>query len=269
MPFFNSLQRILGVIFSPFKPVHDFFKPAYDFLMKTLTVWLTLVGLACVIEGGMKFFGLNDTTAKVLSSIGIAVLVSGVSGVLLRSLEYSDIFKREVNDIIYGSTHPEEQKNLIKLFREELNDLIYGIKDPQERKDIINLVKEGILEVTYDAKVLRNRRDLSDLWKTVSETVYVNRFPDISRDIAERIAGEYFPTENDFYYSKFKEDVSIKFLDGHKKYVVAKETITLTIKPVDNLQSVDWVFGIELEKVPSDKVTSYEIKMLKICGEPS
>lgn len=261
MAFMATLRSMLALIFKPFKPL-------YDFIARTIPIWMTLVGIICVVIGGLKFFNIRDDYAKVLEAIGSAILAGGVFGVLLKSFQYSGVFKEELNDVIYGSRHPEKQNNLVEIFKHELQSIISGIEDPEERKNVINVLREVLQDFVFDNKFLANRKDLRELWKRVSIAAYSSSFPDISDKIADRLDDEYFPIKDNFYYSKFEENISIEFIDDEKKYVKAKETIKLKIKPIDCLQPIDWKFGVEIDKDPSDEMTAYELEMLTINKKP-
>jgi hypothetical protein len=65
------------------------------------------------------------------------LLVGGVFGVLLKSLQYSQVFKTELSKIIYGKEEIENSCDLVTTFRTELRSMIYGAEEKIARSDVI------------------------------------------------------------------------------------------------------------------------------------
>lgn len=247
-----------------FKSLSQPFIPAFKFLAKTLPVWMALLGLALIVISAMKPWGWPDNYFKVLDSIGSAVLVGGVFGVLLKSLQYAGVFKTELCRIIYGKDESNNSNDLVTTFRKELSSMIYGADGTVDRADVITALSEGVRGIVYENQALQQRKDLRDLWETITVAVYKTKYPEISEDIARKVTKEYFPSGDTFYYDRFEESISLT-LKPDKTYIETKEIVTLRIKAINGSQPLDWKYGWNLEKDPSDTATTkFSLDKVKI-----
>ncbi|HJP92420.1 MAG TPA: hypothetical protein VJ875_10720 [Pyrinomonadaceae bacterium] len=234
-----------------FKSVARPFIPVLKFFSRTLSVWLLLLGLTLIVIGATKPWQWRDDYYKVVDSIGSAVLVGGVFDVLLKSLQYSEVFKRELSKIIYGKEDIENSSDLVTAFGNELRSIIYGAEEKIARGDVISALIEAVRGVVYENQVLQQRKDLTDLWETISIAVYKTKYPEISEEIARKVTKEYFPSDDTFYYDLFQENISLT-LKPDKKYIETKEVTTLRIKPLEGPKLLEWKFGWVLYKDPTD-----------------
>jgi hypothetical protein len=251
MAFLQSAKTTLQSMVKPFTP-------SFRFLAKTLSVWMALLGLILIVIGAAKPFEWPENYFKVLDSVGSAVLVGGVFGVLLKSLQYSGVFKTELSKIIYGREQMEDSSDLVTTFRNELCSMIYGAENTAARGDVLNALIKAFQGVVYENQALQQKKDLKDLWETISVAVYKTKYPEISEDIVRKVTQEYFPSGDTFYYNQFEESISLT-LKPDKKYIETREVVTLRVKAVESSEPLDWQYAWRLEKDPTDTTDT------KIC----
>ena len=223
----SPLKNALTILINSLTPIFNFFS---EYASHTMA----LIGLISIVVGGTKAFGLSEEYSKIFTSIGSAVLVGGVFGVLLKSAQYVTIFEAILRKIIYGS-------------------------DKQDC-DLLSAVRGAVNE----NRILQQQKDLKDLWKTISVAVYKTKYPEISDAIADKVTQEYFPNYDTFYYEKFVEDITSLQLSADKKYVETSETLTFRVKPIDSSQPTDWRYVARLFKDPNDSRTKFFLDKITV-----
>jgi hypothetical protein len=226
---------------------------------------MALLGLTLILIGSFKPWQWPENYFKLLDSIGSAVLVGGVFGVLLKSLQYSDVFKTELSRIIYGKDKADDSSDLVTTFRNELTRMMYGAENPTDRASMMAALTEAFRGIVYDNQALQQKKDLKDLWETISVAVYKTKYPEISEDIVKKVTKEYFPSGDTFYYDLFQESISLT-LRADKTYIDTKEVITLRVKAVNGPEPLDWKYAWNLPKDPSDATTNVFLDKIKING---
>jgi hypothetical protein len=203
-----------------------------SYVFKTLMIWLLLAGAIAVLLLVWKpGFLAADPYPKILELLATVLLSGGVFQVLLKSMQYSNVFRSELSEVMAE----------------------IGIVN---QKDMLS-------NVMYEPEVLSNRKDLEEIWKKVSKLVYHNNFPEISDLIAGRVLSEYFPKDDNFYYDKFEEEMQISALpDG--KHIEVRSILKFIIKAMDSSQEVNWNYGNEFRKDPADEVARFELEELRI-----
>jgi len=220
-------------------------KNALTILIKTLTPifklfsdyashFMAVIGLISIVIGGT--FRLPEEYSKIFTSIGSAVLVGGVFGVLLKSAQYVTIFDGILREIIYGNNKPD--------------------------CDLLSAVRSAV----HENRILQQQKDLKDLWKTISVAVYKTRYPEISEAIAKKVTQEYFPNYDTFYYERFVEDITSLELSPDNKYVETKETLTMRVKPIDSSQPTNWRYVARLFKGQDDSRTKFFLDKITVDG---
>lgn len=199
---------------------------------KTLILWLLLAGgIAAVLLVWKPGFLAADPYPKVLELLATVLLSGGVFQVLLKSMQYSNVFRSELSEVMAE----------------------IGVVN---QKDMLS-------NVMYEPEVLQNRKDLEEIWKKVSKLVYHNNFPEISDLIAGRVLSEYFPKDDNFYYDQFEEEMLISALaDG--KHIEVRSVLKFIIKAMDSSQQVNWNYSNEVLKDPLDDVARFELEELRI-----
>lgn len=92
---------------------------------------------------------------------------------------------------------------------------------------LMGVFKDELIEVIYEGKFLRNRKDLSEVWEKVSNVMFKNKFPKISKEITNDVRDIYFPTEQVLYYDNYKQVIEIELLEDDKIKVTQKSDFTI------------------------------------------
>lgn len=127
--------------------------------------------------------------------------------------------------------------------------------------------KEELTSIIYSNDYLEHRTDIEDIWKKVSRVLYKRKFEEISEELEKTILETYFPTNINFYYSNFKEDIHIGFHDPEKKYIRSEETMSFTVHPIDSAEKCDLPYEVGFVKNSNYPLTDYQLLALKIEGQ--
>lgn len=76
-------------------------------------------------------------------------------------------------------------------------------------RQFTGLFKEELEKIILGSEFIKNRKDLPILWKTISKSIYLEKFPLISDELERIILYHYFPTDHDCYYKDFHVDIHI------------------------------------------------------------
>jgi hypothetical protein len=248
--------------------------------LKTLIVWVTLVGLICLFfviwpKGVLA----HEPYPKLLELLATVLLTGGVFEVLMKSMQYSGVFKDELIKLFDDKEFVEKQEKRVReiLVNDESRDWLekvlasVPVLDKQKAMlnevissvELLNSQKNMISEIIYDQRFLKNRKDLEEVWKRVSTVVYNDNFPEISDRIVNRVLKEYFPRDDNFYYDRFTEEMDITSHPDNK-HICVKSTLAFTIKAMNTSEKVTWDYKNEIRKDPADTVTSYELTQLTV-----
>lgn len=243
--------------------VKKVFNELVDFFSKTLSWWFTLIGLILIIIGGTHPWGLSERFSNMFSSIGSAVLVGGVFGVLLKSVQYLSLFEDVLRKIFLGDKN--DQRDLLTVVRKELHDTFNDKGKTVENSTLVTDVCSAIKGVIQENHFLQQRKDLKELWETITVAVYKTKYGKIGEDIAVKLTAEYLPQVDSFYYEIFQENItSLRFVKPDNKYIETTEVITLRVKPIDSSQSIDWKYVARLYKDPTDTGTNFFVDKITI-----
>lgn len=130
------------------------------------------------------------------------------------------------------------------------------------------IFQEELSAVIYDSKFLERRADIVAVWGEVSEILYKRKFPAIKDDLKKAILKTYLPTEVNFFYDTFKQDIEYKFLEGSPDHLVVTEIINFTVKSASKSEEIKLPYGSPILKLPADNQTKYELLELKINEKP-
>lgn len=109
--------------------------------------WLLLViGIFIIYMSSWSFF--NFYIKGILEKIGIAVLSSGVFAAVLKSLQFTGIFKTEIEKIILGTKFIENRNDLPKLWR-KVSRSIYKKKFPNISKELENIILKNYFPTNH------------------------------------------------------------------------------------------------------------------------
>lgn len=105
-------------------------------------------------------------------------------------------------------------------------------------RQFTGLFKVELEKIILGSEFIKNRKDLPDLWKTISKSIYREKFPLISEELEHIILKHYFPTDHDFYYENFHVDIEIKEItdDFVIKYVqTSRYTVIMSDDKTDSV----------------------------------
>ncbi len=218
------------------------FKALGDGIVRTLIVWWFLLGAVFaalfLIHPG---FLAADPWPKLFELLATATITGGVFETIVKSFQYSGLFKEELQGIFSSSQYKCDQTELLA-----------------------EAASEIVSKTIYNSAFLEQRKDIEEVWRQVTEVLYKSRFKDISQRIANKVLQEYFPVGDNFYYDEFEENVEITFCDSEKIFIQSREKVSLTIKPIDETQKVKWGYRTDVLKRPDDTRSKVELLKLEI-----
>lgn len=196
-----------------------------NWIYKNLFWLLLLVGILILyISSKIETVRIQD----VLEKIGLSVLSSGVFASVLKSLQFTGIFKKEIEKIVLGTKFIENRNDLTKLWKrisksvyekkfpaisDELNDLIlnsylpikhnYYYEDFRYTLKIDELTPENIIKFTqtYSYRVILAQGETEAKLET---EFTVDKSPGLTDLINERI---YFKVDGEDVMKDTKQDV--------------------------------------------------------------
>lgn len=112
-------------------------------------------GLVTIILGSI--FGstidswpfIPDGTGKALLNGGSAVLGAGVFGIILKTAQYTEIFQKNIMDVMYSPSNMKEQEPLIKSWKFLTNELLKHVL-PLAYHDATNILRKKFLNDELD-----------------------------------------------------------------------------------------------------------------------
>lgn len=88
-------------------------------------------------------------------------------------------------------------------------------------------------KILWSTEFLRKRGDIRKLWSDVSKVLYDEKFPDISDELENIIATEYFPVNHEYYGENYDYTYNIISLNEHFwEQQEQHETVSFTLKTV-------------------------------------
>jgi len=106
----------------------------------------------------------NKYFQDILEKIGLAVLSSGVFAAVLKSLQFTGIFKKEIEKIVLGTKFIENRNDLPKLWR-KVSRSVYNKKFPKISKELENIILTNYFPTdhAYYYKDFRYTLDIEEL----------------------------------------------------------------------------------------------------------
>lgn len=129
----------------------------------------------------------------------------------------------------------------------------------------IGIFKKEIEDVVLSSKFVEKRNDLPELWKRISECIYRQKFPEISRNLQEIILSSYFPTNHTYYYEDAIITINIEELTSED---IIKYTQTYKFKIVlaEDVDEVIMRQQYTLDKIPNMTLDNNTRLYYKIDG---
>lgn len=267
------------------------FKTLGEGIVRTLIFWWFLAGaiftaLFLIHPGPLA----HESIRKLFEILATATITGGVFETIIKSFQYSGLFKEELQGIFASDKYKLDQMALLgEVVNSEperkAQEAMFSsaLKSPEflnnQRRIVSEVVTDPTFLKTQEEKIseivantvlkpafLEQRKDIEEIWKQVTEILYKTRFRDISERIAKKVLDEYFPVGDNFYYDEFREDVEITFCDSAKVFIQSKEKISFAIKPIDETQKVKWGYATSVLKVPIDTTSAVELLKLEVNG---
>lgn len=113
---------------------------ARDWIYKYLFWRLIIIGMLILYMSSWDVFNLY--LKDILEKIGLAVLSSGVFAAVLKSIQFTGIFKNEIEEIVLGTKFIEKRNDLPKLWR-KISRSIYNKKFPKISKELENIILDN------------------------------------------------------------------------------------------------------------------------------
>ncbi|WP_431121204.1 hypothetical protein [Flagellimonas flava] len=101
---------------------------------------LLIVGMLIIYASSWNVF--NEYIKDILEKVGLSVLSSGVFASVLKSLQFTGIFKKEIEKIVLGTKFIENRNDLPKLWK-KVSRSIYNKKFPLISEELENIILEN------------------------------------------------------------------------------------------------------------------------------
>ena len=88
--------------------------------------------------------------------------------------------------------------------------------------------KQDLESIIYGKEFVSKRNDLYLIWERVSQTLFGNRFPEISGDLLSTLK-QYFPEKDEYYYNNHDILIKLQWHNKKNRILVSEETHSLKI----------------------------------------
>jgi hypothetical protein len=187
--------------------------------------WLSFFGGIILVSIGLNLPSLEGEPIHSFwkafcNTVGITILSSGIFSVILKTIQFSGVFKEEVSKFFKD----EEAKNLFKA-------------------ELTGVIQEEISEIIFNPKFLKLRNDLAQYWVLLTKELTQNKFPEISDLLLEDIKNNYLPLESGFYFKKANHTITLKLLDKEKGIIEYNKNTRFTIVAHDETTVITYPFS--------------------------
>jgi hypothetical protein len=180
--------------------------------VRTLIVWWFILGVGCALLFITKPGPLaHEPYPKLLELLATVLIAGGVFETVVKSFQFSGLFKDELNDFFSEPEFRENQKRLLaevvhdkanhRAQEEMIVNVLSGkdflasqkkivtevVTDPIFLKNLETKISEIVSRTVYDPAFLEQRKDIENVWRQVTEVLYKSRFKDISKRIAKKV----------------------------------------------------------------------------------
>lgn len=189
--------------------------------------WL-IVAISVALLAFGYFAGLEESQFRTFCrTIGATALASGLFSFLMKSSQYSDIYKEELLSIMYDTEHLAKRKDLPEIW-ENVSKVLFEDKFPAISKNVTNDVKNSYLlkdhilyydeyEQTIEIELIDKENEIIKVSQKSSYTIYPT---DTGCKIPQT-------TNNTIKYSDTKDSVSFVInsfsINGVPQNVILKE----------------------------------------------
>ncbi len=116
----------------------------YKFLNNNLVFIFFSISIILILFANSKFSPFTDYWNQFLEKTGFVSLTSGVFAAVLKSIQFTGLFKEELNKVISGTELLDNRKDLPALWK-KISKIIYTEKFPE----ISDLIEDRVLETYF------------------------------------------------------------------------------------------------------------------------
>jgi len=117
-----------------------------DKVYKNLFWILLIIGMLILYASSWTVF--NEYIQDILEKIGLSVLSSGVFASVLKSLQFTGIFKKEIEKIVLGTKFIENRNDLPKLWK-KVSKSVYDKKFPEISDELDDIILNSYLSIKH------------------------------------------------------------------------------------------------------------------------
>lgn len=132
---------------------------------------------------------------------------------------------------------------------------------------ISGVFKEELEKLIFEPKFLKNRTDIPEYWDKISQELFKNKFPNISKKLLSDIKDTYFPTKSIIYYDQIEHFIEIE-IDANDNLTIRQKT-SLDIICSSKSVCFDYQFFNTLNFKTDKSEVSYVTNYIKINGSPT
>ena len=129
---------------------------------------------------------------------------------------------------------------------------------------ISGVFKEELEKLIFEPKFLKNRTDIPEYWSKISQELFKNKFPNISKKLLSDIKDTYFPTKSIIYYDQLEHFIEIDIDDNDK--LTIKQKTSLDIICSSKSECFNYQFFNSLNFKTDKSEVSYITNYIKING---
>lgn len=129
---------------------------------------------------------------------------------------------------------------------------------------ISGVFKEELEKLIFEPKFLKNRTDIPEYWGKISQELFKNKFPNISKKLLSDIKDTYFPTKSIIYYDQLEHFIEIE-IDANDNLTIKQKT-SLDIICSNKSECFDYQFLNTLNFKTDKSEVSYVTNYIKING---
>src|ERR1700742_1681532 len=111
----------------------------YISFLKTLWLWMLITAIACIAVSIILANDNHEHSSRILETVGIAILIGVVFDVVLKSVEYLNVFRDALNEIVYEDRFLRNRSDIIDVWK-RVSRILYESKFPQISDQIENRI---------------------------------------------------------------------------------------------------------------------------------
>lgn len=132
-----------------------FWDPVKKWVNRNITFIYFTIALLCILFPNSRFSIFEDNWARLVEKVGFIALTSGVFAGVLKSIQFTGLFKDELQKVISGSDFLTNRKDLEDLWK-KISKIIYSQKFPE----ISDLLEDRILNTYFPTNKNHYNEDL-------------------------------------------------------------------------------------------------------------